>query len=171
MGPADGILTPDEQCSSVRVPTLLLSRAHSIVGEALWKLTVLRTHLHRPASAGQGWVHLPQSPMLWGWSWRPLSRVLDSEYFCPWAWARTGTWSPGIMGKALGVRQEEWHHPEAEVHHALFMLELTDVGTLVSAWGQQPCVNHAELFHVALNGWGHSHSLRFLCGPRGLLGP
>lgn len=34
-----------------------------------------------------------------------------------------------------------------------------------------PCVNRAELFHVALNGWGHSHSLRFLCGPRGLLGP
>lgn len=155
----------ESQLFSCHVPT-------SIVGEALWKLTVLRTHLHRPASVGQGWVHLPQRPMLWWWSWRPLSRVLDSEYFCPWAWARTGTWSPGIMVKALGVRQEEWHHPEAEVHHALFMLELTDVETLVSEReDNSPCVNRAELFHVVLNGWGRSHILRFLCGPRGLLGP
>ena len=41
--------------------------------------------------------------------------------------------SHGIMVKALEVGQEgEWHHPEAEVHHALFMLELTDVEMLAS---------------------------------------
>lgn len=56
------------------------------------------------------------------------------------------------MVKALGFGQEEWHHPEAEGHHALFMLELTDVEMLVSEReNNSPCVNCAELFHVALN--------------------
>lgn len=62
--------------------------------------------------------------------------------------------SHGIMVKALGIGQEgEWHHPEAEVHHALFMLELTDMETLVSGReDNSPCVNRAEFFHVALTG-------------------
>lgn len=63
--------------------------------------------------------------------------------------------SHGIVLKALGVRQKEneWHHPKPEVHHAPFMLELTEVETLVSEReDNSPCVNHAEFFHVALSG-------------------
>lgn len=50
------------------------------------------------------------------------------------------------MVKALGFGQE-WRHPEAEAHHALFMLDLTDVETPVSKReDNSPCVKRAEFF-------------------------
>lgn len=100
MGPADGILTPDEPCFLVRVPNSspvacppALSGRHS----ESWQCSghTCTGLLQRVRDE----FNLPQSPMLWWRSWRPLSRVLDSAYFCPWAWVKQGPEALGLWWK------------------------------------------------------------------------
>lgn len=137
----------------------------SIVGKALWKPTVFRTHLHRVLQQVRGgFISLRVLCSGDGPGGCSILSTSVHEHG-----REQGPEKHGIMVKALRVGQEgEWHHPEAEVHH----LELTDVETLVSGCvDDSPCVNRAEFFHVALTGWGHFHIPRLLWGPRGLLGP